>query len=170
MNLMTKLPTSRLGKASLLFVGCTLIAWLFVNNAQNCLSRDFVEQAPPAVCWRATNDYETTIALSQTVFLTLLVFSIVLSSAALTAHKIKKSHATTSEIKRITLFLAILSVILLIFIVTTFEVWQRTTYNNNNYFLNTTTDVVVKLGLPVWLVISTASFMYGLKYLRISNG
>jgi magnesium-transporting ATPase (P-type) len=164
-----KRPTTKLGKASLMLIAMTFVAWLFVNNAQNCLSRDFVEQAPPAICWRATNDYESTIAYSQVIYLGLLALAIICSSASISRLKIKHSHATSAEHKKIAWFLVALSILLLTFVVTTFEVWQRTTFNNNNYFLNTTTDAVVKIGVPLWLAIATAAITYGLSYFKKRN-
>jgi len=166
MKLRVKWPTTKLGKASLMFIVLTFVAWLFVNNAQNCLSRDFVEQAPPAICWRVTNDYESTIAYSQTIYLGLLALAIICSSATISRLKIKRSHTQPVELKKTTWFLAALSILLLIFVVTTFEVWQRTTFNNNNYFLNTATDIVVKIGVPLLLALTTVTVTYGLTYFK----
>ena len=166
MKLKPKLPITRLGKTSLLLITFTLVVWLFVNNAQNCLSRDFVTQAAPAVCWRATNDYESTIAQSQVVYFALLILAIICSSATISKLRIRHSHVSASEHKKTALFLATISALLLVFIVTVFEVWQRTTYNNNNYFLNTSTYAVVKTGVPIWLAVTTAAITYGLKSLK----
>ncbi len=165
----TKLLSTRLGKVSFTLLVLTFIAWLFVNNAQNCLSRDFVMQAPPAVCWRQTNDYENTISYSQAIYLVLLTVSIICWSAAITRPLIRRSHATMTENKKTAWFLTALSIFILIFVVTIYEVWQRTTYNNNNYSLNTATDVAVRIGAPLWLAITTATTTYWAKILRSRN-
>lgn len=166
MKLKPTLPSTGLGKISVLLIVFTFGAWLFVTNAQHCLSRDFVEQAPPAICWRATNDYESTISQSQVMYLILLVLAIICSSASISRLSMKHSHLTRVELKRTSWFLAALSVLLLLFVVTIFEVWQRTTYNNNNYFLNTTSNAVVTIGAPFWLALTTAAITYGLTYCK----
>jgi len=163
MRLHIKRPTTRLGKVSLLLIAVTFGAWLFVNNAQNCLDRDFISPPyPPAICWREVNDYENTIQYSQLIYLVLLGLTIICSSATISRLKIKRSHLTLADHKKTTWFLVVLSMLLAAFVVTTFEVWQRTTFNNNNYFLNTTTDIVVKIGAPLWLALTTAAVTYGI--------
>jgi len=167
MKLHRKFPTTKLGRISLVLIVLTLFSWLFVNNAQNCLSRDFIfPPYPPAVCWRQVNDYENTIRYSQLVYLVFLGLAIICSAASLTKLKIKRSHATVTERRKTTIFLVALSTLLVIFVVTTFEVWNRTTFNNNNYFLNTTTNAVVEIGLPASLALITATIMYGLSSFR----
>lgn len=161
-----KRPTTKLGKVSLLLIALTCGAWLFVNNAQNCLDRDFVEKAPAAVCWRTTNDYESTIGISELIYIVLLASSIICSSASVSKLIIKRSHATLAENKKTAWFLATLSLVILIFIATVFSVWQRTTFNNNNYFLNTATNVVITIGLPTWLIVTTAAGTYGVYIFR----
>ena len=166
---MVKFPASKLGKVSLLLIVFTFAAWLFVNNANNCLSRDFVDKAPPAVCWRAANDYESTIEQSQIVYLVLLALAIICSSATISMKQIKHSRTSAAEYRKTAWFLAILSGLLLTFIVTLFTVWQQTTFNNNNYAFNTATDVVVKLGVPIWLAITTSAITYGLNSFKFKH-
>jgi hypothetical protein len=156
-----KLPATTLGKASLLLIILTLAIWLFANNANNCLSRDFVEKAPPAVCWRQTNDYESTIEYSQLIGLGLLVLAIICSSVAITKLRISRSHATPKENKSKAWYLATLSMILLIFIITLGTVYQKTTFDNNNYALNTATATVTAIGTPLWLALAASAVTYG---------
>jgi len=161
-----KQPISTLGKLSLILIATTFIAWLFVNNAQNCLARDFVEKAPPAVCWRTTNDYESTIGTSQSVFLILLILAIVCTSIAITKRIIRRSNNSQAENKRTAIFITLLSVLLLSFIITVLSIYQKTTFNNNNHFLNTTSDIVFKIGSPIWLACTSAAVTYWAKAIR----
>jgi len=157
---------STLGKVSLIVIAATCSAWLFVNNAQNCLARDFVEKAPPAICWRTTNDYESTISASQSVFLILLVLAIVCSSIAITKRIIGRSNNSRAENKRTAIFITLSSVLLLSFIITVLSIYMKTTFNNNNYFLNTTSDAVIKIGLPIWLACTSAAVTYWSKVIH----
>lgn len=166
MRLKAQQSFTKLGKISLLLIALTFVFWLFVNNAQNCLSRDFVEQAPPAICWRETNDYESTINYSQVVYLCLLVLAIVISAVTFSRMNIRRSATTKTEKRKTALFLATFSSLLLLFIVTIFIVWQRTAYNNNNYALNTATHLVVSIGSPIWLAVTSAAATYGLSSIK----
>jgi hypothetical protein len=162
MKLPTRKPLSRLGLISLLLLILSFGAWLFVNNAQHCLDRDFIEQAPAAICWRQVNDYESTIDYGRSVFLCLLVLGIICCSATITRLIIKHSSPTLHEIRKTTWFLAALSTLLLTFIVTVIEISRRTTYNNNNYFLNSVTNVIIIIGIPLLLALVTTTATYGL--------
>jgi hypothetical protein len=156
------LPTTKLGKISLLLIVLTFAVWLFANNASNCLSRDFVEKAPPAICWRKVNDYENTIGYSQLIDMIVLVLAIICSSVTITKLRIKCSDVTPNENKKTAWFLMALATLLLIFIVTLGVVWQKTTFNNN-YAFNTTTAAVTTIGVPLWLAITTSAVVYGQK-------
>ncbi len=155
-----KQPISTLGKLSLILIATTFIAWLFVNNAQNCLARDFVEKTPPAVCWRTTNDYESTIGTSQSVFLTLLFLAIVCSSVTITKRRIRLSNNSQAENKKIAIFITLLSTLLLLFIITVYSIYLKTTFNNNNYYLNTISNAVIIVGSPIWLACAAAAVTY----------
>lgn len=162
MKLSIKLPITKLGKISLALIALTFMAWLFTNNAENCLSRDFVEKAPVALCWVTPLSYESIIEYSQLLYLGLLGLAITCSSVTICRLRIRHSSATSAENKKTAWFLAALSGLLLVFIVTMFTVWQRTTYNNNNYALNATATIVVKVGVPLWVAVTAAAISYKL--------
>jgi hypothetical protein len=155
-----KLPSAKLGKVLLTLIVLTTVTWLFNQDANNCLARDFVEQAPPAVCWRQTNDYESTISYSWTILQVLWVLTIIFSTAVVSKYLIKRSSATPRDNKKTALFLASLSMILLIFICTVIKVWLSTEFNNNNYALNNAAALVSNLGIPMWLMATTAAITY----------
>jgi hypothetical protein len=166
MKLKAKLPTTGLGKISLLLIVLALISWLFVVNAQHCLSRDFVEQASPAICWRTTNDYESTITFSHAIYTILYALAIICGSVAVSKLIIRRSHKTRSEYKIIVRCLVALSILLLIFIVTVTEIQVHTNFNNNNYFLNTTANQVFNIGAPLWLIVTASAVTYGMYVAR----
>lgn len=162
MTLGKKLPTTMLGKVSLAFIALALFSWLFVNNAQNCLSRDFIfPPYPSAVCWRRINDYEDTIRYSRLICLVLVGLAIICSSASMARLQIKRSPATPAERRKTTILLGAFSILLLIFIITVSGIWYRTAYNGNNYFLNTANDAATKIGAPAWLALTSVTVVNG---------
>lgn len=163
MKLHLKCPTASIGKISLLLFILTFAAWLFTFNAENCLSRDFVTKAAPAICWRTFNDYENTIEYSSIISLVLLASAIVCGSIMLSRLIIKRSHTTAKENKIAALLLGGMSSLLLIFIVAVLVIYARTTFNNNNYALNMAADVTTNVGIPALLALVTATAVYALK-------
>jgi len=67
----------------ILLIIATVGAWLFEDNGQTCLSKDFVFGNPRAICWKQCNDYENVITVSDqmyTVLSRLLLMSATLYS------------------------------------------------------------------------------------------
>lgn len=159
-------PNTKLAKTLLLLIVIFVAVWVFNQDANNCLARDFVEKAPPAVCWRQTNDYESTIAYSWTILQALWAVIIVFSSIIISKRIMKRSTATRRENKRTALFLTSLSVILLLFIFTVIRIWASTTYNNNNHALNNAFNLVSTVGVPAWLALTTSAAVYGISLRR----
>jgi hypothetical protein len=81
---------------TLAIVVSTLGLWLFVNNAENCLTRDFVEHALPAVCWKAQNDYEDTIRYGDNL-LALCIKLIIISVTSVISLRILRNGLSTSQ-------------------------------------------------------------------------
>jgi magnesium-transporting ATPase (P-type) len=157
-----KYTVTKLAKTSTLLIILTCLTWIFNFNANNCLNRDFVTSPYPAFCWRQVNDYESTIDYSWWLLHILLVLTIVCVSVMISKRLIKQSKSSPKENRKTAWFLAALSSLLLIFIITTLRVWQSTIYNNNNYALNDASNLVVIIGIPAWLILTTAAITYAL--------
>jgi hypothetical protein len=153
-------PATKLGKILFLLVVLTVAVWLFNQDANNCLDRDFVVQAPPAICWRQVNDYESTISYSWTILQVLWGLTLIFSAIVISKLMIKRSAARPDDNKKTASFLAALSGVLFIFIFTVLRVWQSTTFNNNNYALNNAAALIINIVIPAWLVATTVAFTY----------
>lgn len=161
MTLKNSLPETKLGKISLLLVFLTFALWVFAANASNCLSRDFVTKPNPAICWRKVNDYENVITYSDIATTCLLALAIACSSSTLSRLIIRRSRSSYKENRKTALFLGSLCILMLIFVITVWSIWQRTTFNNNNYTLNTAATAVITLGTPLFLAFLSATVTYG---------
>jgi membrane-associated HD superfamily phosphohydrolase len=163
-----KLPSSKLARILFFLIISTIALWLLNTDANNCLDRDFSTQPSPALCWRQTNDYESTLAYIGTFLLISFVLTIIFSALIITKYLIKKSAATPLENKKTAIFLTSLSIVLLIFILTVMKIWLSTEFNNNNYALNNAATLVFTIGAPAWIAVTTSAVAYTLnsKHIR----
>lgn len=163
MKLQVKPLTTTLGKISLALVALAIVTWLFLSNAERCLDRDFVlPPYSPAVCYKITNDYESTIRASQLILLILIVLTVICCTAFISLKMIRLNKSTMAKHIKTTLLLTALSIFLFAFIVIVFTADALTTFNNNNYALNTTVRWTFIAGIPLLLASTTAAVTYRL--------
>ncbi len=152
-------PSGILKLLTTLLVIATVGAWLFEDNAQTCLSRDFVIGDPGGICWRKINDYENVIAVSDQVY-TVLSRLMLMSAAAFLSLRFVRKGMTEVKYWFITGFLVAACICSLIFVLTVAKVFDSTEYNNNNYALNNAYHWAHHLGKPLVIIFFTGAIVF----------
>lgn len=137
----------------------TILSWLFLSNAQNCLARDFREKAPPAICYRETNDYEITIDVAAAVFRACFMALVVVAMVNFSLRRIYRG-ITPYRHKCVILLLLVASLLVFIFMQIVFSIYHDTPYSNNNHVLNTWFNWAYSAGRPLLLALATALLTY----------
>lgn len=155
--------SSALTVLTVILVVATVGAWLFLDNARTCLSRDFVMHAddsvPAAVCWRQTNDYENVIDVSEQVYTFLFRLTLISAAVFFSLRYIRKG-ISESKYMFITGFLMAASACSLASVLIVFKVFDSTKFNNNNYALNTANQWAVHLGVPLVIIFFTGAVAF----------
>lgn len=155
----SKVIAGSLGSISAALVIASICTWAFLNNAQNCLNRDFETHAEPAICWRQMNDYENVIGYSSIVLAVLAILSVVSISAMLSV-RLCRSVAAAANHERLTILFVAASVMSLLISALVFAIYSQTTFNNNNYILNTAMNLTFYFGVPAFIAASTAASVF----------
>lgn len=156
-----RLSHTRRAKFIFLLVVLVVATWIFNTDARNCLSRDFTPTPAKAICWRATNDYESTINVSGLVLNVLVVMLIISASVFGTRNLAKRPSISKADNAKMFGFLSILSVVILVSIASIIGIYTKTTFNNNNYFLNSMNDIAFYWGIPLWIAVTSSAATYG---------
>ncbi len=149
-----------------IFVVITIGSWLFQINVQNCLARDFREAPGPAICYRAVNDYESTIDIARSITYKLFVVTLILASTTVSLRNIQHSKVSKTQQKQRIIVLALSSLLLLLIIKTVFAIYDQVPYNNNNDVLNSTVRVTNTWMIPLLILTATATIIHGITYAR----
>ena len=173
-------PTSvRWGVLALVCAGLTIGAYLFVSDAEACLSRDFVMDPPRAICWRKTNDYESASDVGSIVELSAFSATVVCTSAASAKWVIRRAagrwfvdRRTVVRLGTASLFLAMVTLLATI-VEAKYSFWTDSSgiWRWNGTVAAVTPPVIV-FGAIAWLSVTTMTIyaeLYRLKRSRQKN-